>query len=226
MCITGDWHEYCCNVCNYRCGGLFVGFYQHSHYCIQILYQIRCAPKRQRQCRHDNMLRNYGAKPAIITCAGDFLKGVLAILFARGVIYAMFGPDVFDPAYIAGICVILGHIYPIYFGFRGGKGMVTTASVLLMINPLMFGIIMVIFLIIVLISKIVSLGSILCAIIYPFLTFGVLTLQGKPAWLECIFSACLAVLLVFMHRANIKRLLNGTENKFGSKKKKEEAHHG
>ncbi len=173
-----------------------------------------------------NMLRNYGAKPAIITCAGDFLKGVLAILFARGVIYAMFGPDVFDPAYIAGICVILGHIYPIYFGFRGGKGMVTTASVLLMINPLMFGIIMVIFLIIVLTSKIVSLGSILCAIIYPFLTFGVLTLQGKPAWLECIFSACLAVLLVFMHRANIKRLLNGTENKFGSKKKKEEAHHG
>lgn len=109
-----------------------------------------------------NMLRNYGAKPAIITCAGDFLKGVIAILLARGVIYAMFGPAVFDPAYIAGICVLLGHIYPIYFGFRGGKGMVTTASVLLMINPLMFGIIMVIFLIIVLTSKIVSLGSILC----------------------------------------------------------------
>lgn len=58
--------------------------------------------------------------------------------------------------------------------------MVTTASVLLMINPLMFGIIMVIFLIIVLTSKIVSLGSILCAVIYPFITFGVLTLQGKP----------------------------------------------
>lgn len=167
-----------------------------------------------------NVWRTFGPFPAVLTLLGDFLKGVIASALARLILGACFTQLPFDPAYVASVFALLGHVYPLYFGFRGGKGMATTAGILLVIDPLMCGIILFIFLVIVLITRIVSLGSILSALLYPFLTYFVLTAQGKPAMQECIFTAILAAFLIFMHRSNIKRLFHGTENRFSFKKKK------
>lgn len=164
-----------------------------------------------------NILRTYGKKAAIATGAGDFLKAVLAAVIAR-LLFEYFGLYMINAGYISGLFVVLGHLYPIYFGFRGGKGVLATLGVIFAVNPIVFFIIAVIFVPIVFITKIVSIASILGAVAYPVITWLVDYLRGRPAFFDVMFSLVFMVVILFMHRGNIKRLLNGTENKFGSKK--------
>ena len=84
-----------------------------------------------------NILRTYGKKAAALTLAGDFLKGVAAVLIGR-LIFAAMGVTLFDGAYVGGLFAILGHLYPVYFGFRGGKGILTSIGIIAVINPLVF----------------------------------------------------------------------------------------
>ncbi len=168
-----------------------------------------------------NILRTYGKKAAALTLAGDFLKGVVAVLAGR-LIFAAFGVDLFDGAYVAGLFALLGHLYPVYFGFRGGKGILTSIGIIAVINPIVFAGLLVIGLPLIFITRMVSVGSLAGAVSFPILTLLVDYFTGGISWLDFFFSVVIALLVIWMHRANIRRLLNGTENRFGSKNKDKE----
>lgn len=157
-----------------------------------------------------NMLRNYGKGAAALTLLGDALKAVVS-----GVIgYAVFGVT---GAYIAGLFCILGHMFPIYYHFKGGKGVVTTAVMILMLHPVIFLILLAIFLLVVLGTRFISLGSVMCVMIWPLI---LQRIEGSGA--PVLMAMAIAALVVFMHRENIKRLLRGEENKISLGKKKKE----
>lgn len=165
-----------------------------------------------------NVLRSVGKKAAAITLICDILKGVVSILLALllGVIFK--DADKALLVQIAAIAVILGHTFPIFFEFRGGKGVATALGILLMINWQIGLICLVFALVLMAITREVSLGSIAAAILYPVLTLFIsehYIVDGN----YFIFSIILAVIVVFNHRANVKRILNGTENKLSFKKK-------
>ena len=164
-----------------------------------------------------NILRTYGKKAAALTLAGDFLKGIAAVVIGR-LIFAAMGVTLFDGAYVGGLFAILGHLYPVYFGFRGGKGILTSIGIIAVINPLVFVGLLIIGLPLIFLTQIVSVGSLAGAVCYPILTLLVDSFQGGISWLDFSFSVVIALLVIWMHRANIKRLLNGTENRFGGKK--------
>lgn len=163
-----------------------------------------------------NMLRTMGKKYAVITLIIDILKGVIAVLLAR------FTADRFGAtdtvAYIAGICAVLGHNFPIFFGFRGGKGVATSLGVVLLLDWKIGLTVLVAALIIMAVTRYVSLGSIAAAVLFAVLEIVMMAVHKSfnPIQLVCVLI--LAVLLVVRHHANIGRLVNGTENKLGSKK--------
>ncbi len=163
-----------------------------------------------------NILRTYGKFPAAFTAVGDFAKGALAVLIGRLLFYILGIGGTLDGGFIAGFFALLGHLFPIYFGFRGGKGVLTSAGVILVIHPLIFLLLAVITIPIIFISRIVSLGSIFAAVLFPILVF---FFCGKSLNLDLLFAVLMAAIVIFMHRENIKRLLSGTENRFPKKKK-------
>ncbi|WP_040197463.1 glycerol-3-phosphate 1-O-acyltransferase PlsY [Candidatus Soleaferrea massiliensis] len=164
-----------------------------------------------------NILRTYGKWPAAVTLLGDLLKGVAAVLLSRW-LFSLAGIDAFDGAYIGGFFAILGHLYPLYFRFKGGKGVLVSAGIVLIINPMAFLFCAAVFAVTVGISRIVSLGSLIMMALFPVFTYFYCFFTGKPVLVETIFALLIAAISFFCHRENIKRLMNGTENKFGKKK--------
>ena len=163
-----------------------------------------------------NMLRSVGKKAAAITLICDILKGVVAILIAMlaGKVLANSNSSLL--VQIAGISVILGHTFPIFFKFKGGKGVATSLGVLIMSNWQIGLICLVFALILIILTKMVSVGSIAAAILYPVLTLFIPQNYIVPGN-YIIYSVILAVLIVFNHRENVKRLLSGTENRISLK---------
>ena len=169
-----------------------------------------------------NILRSVGKKAAAITLICDILKGVVAIGIA-----ILFGyiPDMNKELLlqIAGVAVILGHTFPVFFGFKGGKGVATSLGVLLLSNWQIGLICLVFALVLMILTRMVSVGSCAAAILFPVLTlfinehYTVLT-EGKAGNVYFIYSVILAIIVLFNHRENIKRLLNGTENKISFNK--------
>lgn len=164
-----------------------------------------------------NILRTYGKLSAFFTLLGDFLKGVLAVVIGRW-IFSTMGITAFDAGYVAGFFALLGHLYPVYFGFKGGKGVLTSLGIILVVNPLVFFILLIIFLPILFITKIVSLISITGALLYPVITLVVDLCLRKPALFDVLFAALFSVIVIYKHKDNIRRLLNGTEKRIGDKK--------
>lgn len=164
-----------------------------------------------------NILRTYGKMPAFFTLLGDFLKGVLAVVIGRW-IFSIFGVTEFDAGYLTGFFALLGHLYPIYFGFKGGKGVLTSLGIILVVNPLVFFILLIIFLPVLFITRIVSLVSVTGALLYPFVTLIVDLCLRKPLLFDFLFAALFSVIVIFKHRGNIQRLINGTERRIGDKK--------
>lgn len=163
-----------------------------------------------------NMLRTVGKKAAVITLICDILKGVVAILLAMFIGNIVKSSNSALLVQIAGVAVILGHTFPIFFKFKGGKGVATSLGVLIMSNWQIGLICLVFALILIALTKMVSVGSIAAAILYPVLTLFIpqnYIVEGN----YLIYSIILAVLIVFNHRENVKRLLNGTENKISFK---------
>ena len=156
-----------------------------------------------------NMLRTYGKLPALATLVCDMLKGAVAVIVGR-LLFADWGSA------IAGLFVVLGHMFPLFYKFKGGKGVATTAMVVLATNPLVFAILMAMFLIIVIGTKFVSLGSVMCVMIYPYL------LSRFEIGPNVLSGIIIAALVIFMHRSNIKRLMAGTESKISLKSKKKQ----
>ena len=170
-----------------------------------------------------NMLRSVGKKAAAITLICDILKGVLAIVIAiiLGNIFADSNKELL--LQIAGVAVVLGHTFPIFFGFKGGKGVATSLGILLMSNWQIGLICLVFALALMILTRMVSLGSCAAAVLFPVLTlfinqnYTVLT-EGKSGNVYFIYSVILAIIVLYNHRSNIKRIMNGTENRISFKK--------
>ena len=167
-----------------------------------------------------NMLRSVGKKAAALTLLGDALKGVVAILVAVIVGAIAKNADKALLVQIAGILVVVGHTFPIFFGFKGGKGVATSLGVLLMTNW-KIGLICFVFAIVLMaLTKMVSMGSVGAAILFPvlvlFINTNFIVSEGSGYF---VYSIILAFIVAFNHRSNIQRILNGTENKLSFKKK-------
>ncbi len=170
-----------------------------------------------------NVLRSVGKKAAALTLLGDVLKGVVSIGIA--IILGNIIPNMNKEllVQIAGVAVVLGHTFPVFFGFKGGKGVATSLGVILMSNWQIGLICLVFALVLMALTRMVSLGSCGAAILFPVLTlfintnYTVLT-EGKPGATYFIYSVILAIFVLYNHRSNIKRILNGTENKLSFKK--------
>ena len=168
-----------------------------------------------------NVLRTLGRVPALIVLIFDLLKGIGPTLIATlvPVFYgAGWGPTV------AGLAALIGHIYPIFIGFKGGRGVLTGAGALLVISPLTFLIDFVTMITTILTSRYVSLGSIvgslttiICGIVFYFI--GSLNPQffGKVSLAQLVFMVIGPALVIIVHYDNIGRLLSGTERKLGQK---------
>lgn len=150
-----------------------------------------------------NILRTYGKGAAAIVVVGDIAKGILAVLIGR----ILGGAHL---SYFAGLSAVLGHNYPLYFGFRGGKGILTSLAVMLMISPKQAVIAMVFAIVVIAVTRYVSLGSILGSILFGIL----IAIFSTDLWLILV-SAAVVLLAVLRHIPNIRRLCNGTERKLG-----------
>lgn len=126
-----------------------------------------------------NILRNYGKKMAALTAVGDFGKGVVAVALGR-IIFLLLGVTAVDGGYIAGFFALLGHLFPLYFGFKGGKGVLTSLGVVLMLNWKVFLLLVVLLVPVVFIVKIVSLTVIIGYVLFPIFTVAVDHFTGRP----------------------------------------------
>ena len=167
-----------------------------------------------------NVLRTIGLKAALLTLICDILKGVIAILVALLIGNIVKNIDRALLVQLAGIFVILGHTFPIFFEFKGGKGVATALGVLLMSNWEIGLICLVFALVIIIASRMVSMGAVGAAILFPVLTLFmndnfIVAAYGMKYF---IYSLILALIVIFNHRENIKRIMNGTENKIELKK--------
>ena len=170
-----------------------------------------------------NMLRSVGKKAAAITLICDILKGVVSIGIAILVGYLFNAQNKSILVQIAAIAVVIGHTFPIFFGFKGGKGVATSLGVLIMTNWQIGLICLAIAIIIMAITKMVSLGSCMAAIAFPLLTYfaanifenAYIVKEGSSYF---VYSIILAVIVLFNHRSNIKRIITGKENKLSFKK--------
>lgn len=175
-------------------------------------YQIDVRVHGSKNAGATNTFRVLGKKPGIIVLIIDVVKGIIASMF----------PIVFDNLFeisyaflislrlLSSIFSMIGHILPIFAQFRGGKGVATSLGVLIGLQPFAALLCFLAFLLIFIISKYVSLGAIISAIIYPFIVYLV---DPRVLFYEMIFTVILSSAVVFTHRKNISRLLKGEENK-------------
>lgn len=163
-----------------------------------------------------NTLRTIGKKAAILVFVGDVLKGVAAVLLARLIVFILH-TDATAAVLAAALLVVVGHDYPIYFGFKGGKGIATSAAVIFMTKPLLGLIVLAVAILMMLITRYVSLGSVAASVAFPI---AAVLLYPKDI-LYLIFAIALCLLAVYRHKENIKRLVKGTESKLGAKKKEQ-----
>lgn len=172
-----------------------------------------------------NMLRSYGKGYAILTIIGDMLKVVVAIVIAFK-IYE-YTPTVLNETYssvnidqnmllksFAGFFCVLGHIFPVFFKFKGGKGVATSGGMVFVVDWRIALILLAVFIVVVAVTKYVSLGSIIMALLYPVMIY----VFHKSLILTAI-ALVFTIIVVVAHRGNIKKLMNHTESKITDKKK-------
>ena len=171
-----------------------------------------------------NTLRTLGWKAGLITFSGDVIKVFLAIGLTWLLFHGTYEGAIRLLAAYAGFGTVLGHNFPFYMHFKGGKGIACTAAVLAVVCPPSIPLCAIGFWLVVGFTRYVSAGSILMLILFAiqaiiFNHFGLTTLESTYALEYDIVVTCFAIMGIWRHRANIKRLMNGTENKFGQKAK-------
>ena len=185
-----------------------------------------------------NVLRSVGKGPAIATIVCDYLKGIIGVLIGWWIFSQLTVTNDVAPVeyviygrYLAGLFVILGHSFPIYYGFRGGKSVVTANALMLVVDWRVFLIVLGTFLIIFFATKLISLGSIICAGLYPVYTVLItyfldylpnLGTENELRFRFVLISTGCAFLvgaiIIFRHKDNLKRLINGEEKRIKAKK--------
>jgi glycerol-3-phosphate acyltransferase PlsY len=197
--------------------GVAIGAYLLGCFSTGILVSSRAGVNIRTVGSHNtgasNVLRVLGLKRGLITFLGDFAKATLACLWGSlllpGTTFGIAGFGVM----VGGLMAILGHNWPIFFSFKGGKGVACSVAVVFFVSPL-WGIIAIAACVVVIaLTRYISLGSMVM-----LFTYMVLMMVAHPGeWFVYAFTVALFALVVIRHRANIDRLLHGTENKIGSK---------
>ena len=169
-----------------------------------------------------NMLRTYGKAAAAFTLLGDGVKAAVSVLVGMLLVGEA-------GAYVAGLACVIGHSFPAFYGFKGGKGIVVTAVTLLCLEPVVFLLLFVIFVLLLASTKYLSLGSIMGMLLYPILLNSLYPIlnpvivngvnESQLGFVPAVACLLNTALVVWLHRENIKRLMSGTENKFSLKKK-------
>ena len=154
-----------------------------------------------------NALRVLGIKGGALTFLGDFFKAFVAVMIGK----ALAG---MNGGMLAGLCVVLGHNWPVFFGFKGGKGIACSTAVLITLFPVYGLIAAALCLLVIYIWRYISVGS-----LTMLATFAVMILFTQPFWPAGVWALVLLALGVYRHRSNLERLKNGTENKIGQKAK-------
>lgn len=155
-----------------------------------------------------NMMRAFGKKAGIIVFLLDFSKGVLSVLVAKAAVNFFNAP--YETVLFAGFFAVLGHIFPVFFKFRGGKGVATLAGSAFALMPLITVILLVAFTVIVALTKTVSLASGICAAAFPIAAYFFAGSHNNELF---IFGCCCAALMIIKHLPNISRLLDGKERR-------------
>lgn len=161
-----------------------------------------------------NVWRTFGKMPAVLTFLGDFIKGIVPIVFCDFMFLVLL--EAKAPIYssvLIGVSALIGHVFPIFYKFKGGKGVAVSAGVLLTLDWTVFLLVVFVFCIVFLISKIVSLSSIFASMSYPIFVFLKYLIFGSSVWefiVRIVAAIFICFMVVFMHRSNIKRLIDGT----------------
>ena len=195
----------------------------------RVLYREDIRTKGSGNAGMTNMLRTYGKRAAVLTLVGDLMKTVIALLIAALFFGFHYNGGIaiggnLGECYVAGLFAVLGHIFPVYYKFKGGKGVLVTSTMALVLTPIPFLILFAVFAITVAISKYVSLGSVIVATLYPVVLHGYFTVafsSSMPA-LTALSSIIIAIIIVWCHRANLVRIGDRTENKLSFGKKRDE----
>lgn len=194
-----------------------------------IVYREDIRTKGSGNAGMTNMLRNYGKGAALMTLFGDLLKTVIALVIASVFFGFHYNAAIaiggnLGECYLAGLFAVLGHVFPVYYKFKGGKGVLVTSTMALVLTPIPFLILLLVFIITVALSKYVSLGSVIVASLYPVVLHGYFTVafsSSMPA-LAALSSIVIAIIVVWCHRSNLVRIGDRTENKLSFGKKKDE----
>lgn len=156
-----------------------------------------------------NMFRTFGKKGGLLTLAGDMGKTVIAVLVG----YLCMG---YMGAYLAGMFCIIGHMFPVFYKFRGGKGVLAAATMILLTEPLAFVVLVAIFAIVLLGTRMVSMASAMAALLYPMVlsaVYAMMTGNANVAGMRMPIAVFITAMILFMHRENFKRIYAGTERK-------------
>lgn len=203
--------------------GYFLGSLNFSIIVVKLLKGRDIRTVGSRNAGLTNTYRCFGPQCAALTLIGDLAKGIVAVLLSQlfaSMLKVGFAPDneVKYIGFIAGFFAILGHVFPIYYGFKGGKGVLVGVASFLPIDPRVFFALLIVFIVIFAITKYVSISSILGAALSPIAIFLMsIMVDGEKfgrSLLYLLLCLPMAAMVVYMHRSNMERLMNGTESKF------------
>lgn len=158
-----------------------------------------------------NMQRTYGTGAALLTFIGDFSKSALSVVFG----ICLFGGI---GGYTAALFCMIGHAFPCFYGFKGGKGVAVSAAAILFLDWRIFLILLPCFVLMVALTKYISLGSVTCMFLFPLLDSRMVL--GRMPSTVVLIAILMAALVIYLHRENIKRIYSGTESKISFSKKK------
>lgn len=187
--------------------GYIIGCFSPSYFFGKIFKNLDIRDFGSGNAGTTNALRVFGKKIAILTFVMDIVKGIIAVLIGMGIMG-------YDGGLLAGISVVLGHNWPVFLGFKGGKGIATSFGVLLLIHWQTGLVCLVVWLATIVFSRYVSLGSISASVVAPFTLLLIDKSAPRNLYLTMIF---LAILAIYRHKDNIRRLLKGEENKLKKK---------
>lgn len=195
-------------------GAYLVGSIPMGYLVGKLFYKTDIRTAGSRNIGATNALRLFGTRTGIIILLLDMLKGFAVVILSK-----MLLGDYPWLVVLSGLVVILGHIFTIFLGFKGGKGVATAGGVFLALAPGELGLALLFFIIIVLITRYVSLGSILAAISFGIFVSLRQYFSPSPDWVKVAFTVVVVAMIIYKHKENIGRLIRASENKIRFTKK-------